>query len=123
MRQLHTDSEAQQAVQAWWNSIAQYKPMIEDAFRGYATASQRDRQRRVKELVSFYRIISQNNHPAIADTLSMHLGQMVLHLRLSYEASLRDTKRDTHKHYQYAQSELMKFQQRLAHYGVIVAFA
>ena len=123
MRQLHTDSEAQLAVKAWWDSISQYKPMIEEAFREYTIASQKDRQRRVKELVGFYRIISQNNHPAVADTLLMHLGQMVLHLRLSYEASLRDTKRNTHEHYQYAQSELMKFQQRLAQYGVIVTFA
>ena len=122
MSTLYTNSAAQHAIKYWWNSIAEYKPLLEASFREFASASRDDRKRRVKELMSFYRNLSQSNHPAAADTLYVHLGQMVLHLRLSYEASLRQPDRHN-DHYRFAQSELLKFQQHLSQYGIIVVFA
>lgn len=120
---LHTNTTTQQSIVLWWDSISDQKPMLEAAFANYANASRDERKRRVKELVTFYRTLSQTNHPAAADTLYVHLGQMVLHLRLSYEASLRETTRSPHQHYQFAQSELLKLQQHLTQYGIITVFA
>lgn len=122
MSTLHTNHSTQHAVNTWWDSIADYKPLLEESFREFASASRDDRKRRVKELMSFYRKLSQSNHPAAADTLYVYLGQMVLHLCLSYEVSLRQSDRDN-DHYRYAQSELLKFQQHLSQHSIIVVFA